>query len=911
MTRSPDGGETRAPGSPRLFALALRSFPRAFRDEFGRDMTDVFVDQLAEARRAGGVRGIAGLWLRTIPGMVRAGLGERRASAPRPRDTSQCAHGDRMLETLVADLRYAGRMLRKSPVFAVVAVLCISIGSGAVTTIFSAMNALVLRPLPGAANGAELVRMERKRVGGNDGVSASYPLYKLLRDRTHMLTGVAAWGKASFTVRSGNDTGIEVYGNLVTGNFFSLLGVRPVAGRFFLPEEDETELAHPVIVISERLWRSRFNGDAGIVGRPLSVNGHPYTVVGVAPAAFAGVDAPIATDAWVPLMMMRQVRLNAAPLANETEVWLRMCGRLKPGVPVAAAHQELAALTAAYVRESSEPLGYHRYQDIHLSLLTGLPPDASEPLSVFLSLLLGGAGLVLLIASVNVASMLSARAIARRREMAVRAALGASRGRLVRQLLTEVLVVFVLGAGGGIGLAEVATHAFALPATVISLPITLELSPDWRVMSFALAVSLMTGLVFGLAPALQAADKDIAARVRDGSSGSGTRRTVAGNVLIVGQLALSLVLLVAAGLFARALDRGSRIDPGFDARGVATAGLNTESWGYDEARARAFQHDLRDRVAALPGVTQVSFADYLPLTMRSDGDNIQIADGHDADGSIGVPVGILKIDDGYFDALRIPVVAGRAITRADDASAPNVMVINESMARKYWPAASAIGHTVGYHGARVAIVGVVRDSKTSSLTEHDHPFAYLPLLQQWEGQQTLIVRTGGDPLALAPAIERVVQQINPALPRPVINTLLRENAAILIPQRVAVLVTGTLGGVALLLAAVGLYGIISHSSSRRRREIGIRLALGARRDDVLRMILGEGVRVTMAGVAVGLVLSAGATRLLVRFLFGISPLDGATFVSVSAMFMGIAAIASYLPARRAAAASPMHTLREE
>ncbi|HEY4219477.1 MAG TPA: ABC transporter permease [Gemmatimonadaceae bacterium] len=910
MMRPPDGDNNRRPSAPRLFALALRCFPRAFRDQFGRDMIEVFVDQLAAARRAGGVRATTGLRLRTIPAMVYAGFAERRSSGARGHVTSQYPRGDQMLETLTADLRYAVRMLRKSPVFAVVAVLCISIGSGAVTTIFSAMNALVLRPLPGAANGAELVRIERKRVGGNDGVSASYPLYELLRDRTHTLTGVAAWGKASFTVRSGNDAGVEVYGNVVTGNFFSLLGVRPLAGRFFLPEEDQAELAHPVIVISEHLWRTRFNSDTSVVGRALSVNGHPYTVVGIAPAAFSGVDAPITTDAWVPLAMMHDVRLNAAPLASETAVWLRLCGRLKPGVPASAAHQELAALTAGYARESVEPVAFHQYQDIHLSQLTGLPPDASDPLAVFLGLLLGGAVFVLVIASVNVASMLSARAIARRREMAVRAALGASRGRLVRQLLTEVLVLFVLGAAGGIGLAEVATRAFALPAVVISLPITLELSPDWRVMSFALAVSLMTGLVFGLAPALQAADKDIAARVRDGSSGSGTRRTVAGNVLIVGQLALSLVLLVAAGLFARALDRGSRIDPGFDAQRVATVGLNTESWGYDEASARAFQHDVRDRVAALPGVTQVSFADHLPLTMRSDGDNVQIADGNEADATSGVPVGILKIDGGYFDALRIPIAAGRAITTADNAGAPNVMAINESMARKYWPT-GAIGRTVTYHGARVTIVGVVRDSKNWSLTEQDHPFVYLPLLQQWEGNQTLIVRTEGEPLAVAPAIERVVEQINPALPRPVVSTLQRENVAMLIPQRVAALVTAILGGVALLLAAVGLYGIISHSSGRRRREIGIRLALGARREDVLRMILGEGVRVTLAGVAVGLVLSAGATRLLVRFLFGINPLDGATFVSVSAMFVGIAALASYLPARRAAAVTPMQTLREE
>jgi predicted permease len=419
--------------------------------------------------------------------------------------------------------------------------------------------------------------------------------------------------------------------------------------------------------------------------------------------------------------------------------------------------------------------------------------------------------------------------------------------------------------------------------------------------------------VFGLTPALQAADRDIAARVRDGSPGSGTRRGWVSNALVGGQLALSLVLLVGAGLFVRALDRGNRIDPGFDARGVATAQFNTDSWAYGETRARAFYRDLRERVAALPGVTAVSFTEYLPLTTRGEGTMVKVdgSAGPATDATNGMYSGRQDVDAGYFDALRTTIVAGRAIDRTDDASAPKVAVVNETFVRRTWPGQSAVGRTVGYQGDRVTVVGVARDAKYSTLTEPLRPFLYLPIAQHWSATQTLVVRASGDPLALAPDIARAVRAIDPTLPRPTVTTLGRENSVALIPQRVAALVSGTLGAVGLLLAAVGLYGVISHSSSRRRREIGIRLALGARRGDVLQMILREGMRVTAIGVAIGLVLSTAATRLLVRYLFGVSPLDALTFVVMSAMFVGIAALASYLPARRAASLSPMLTLRDE
>ncbi|HEX5830097.1 MAG TPA: FtsX-like permease family protein, partial [Gemmatimonadaceae bacterium] len=639
----------------------------------------------------------------------------------------------------------------------------------------------------------------------------------------------------------------------------------------FTPDEDRTELTHPVIVVSERFWTAHLGADSGAVGREIVVNGHRFTLIGVAPESFQGLDAPIRTDAWVPLHMQRQLtplRRRSDALRDASISWLR------------------------------------------LSPLTGLPPDASGRLTGFLGLLLGASGLVLLIASVNVAAMLSARALARWREMAVRAALGAARGRLIRQLLTEILVLFALGAIGGMTLALVATSALERLPIPAELPIALELSPDPRVFAFALLISLLAGVVVGLAPARRAAPSDVAARLRDGSTGSSARRTLMGNALVIGQLALSL-LLVGAGLFMRALQHAGRIDPGFDSAGVATVQLNAESWGYDEARGRAFFRALRERVAAVPGVTTVSYTSVLPLVMQSSGADIQVGGTAAGGGDGRLSIQLLQVDPGYFPTLRIPLLAGREITGRDDERAPKVAVVNETLARRVWPDGSALGRTFGYRGEQVTIVGIARDARYASLTEATPALAYFPLAQRWQARQALIVRSAGDPRTLAPAIQGAMRAIDAELPRPPVTSLEQAMTIGLLPQRVAALVTGVLGTVGLLLATAGLYGVIAHAVSRRTREIGIRLALGARRVDVLRMIVREGMRLTTAGVAIGLLLAAALTRLMAGYLLGVSPLDGVSFGAMSAIFVAVALLASWLPARRAAGADPTVALRAE
>jgi predicted permease len=529
-----------------------------------------------------------------------------------------------------------------------------------------------------------------------------------------------------------------------------------------------------------------------------------------------------------------------------------------------------------------------------------------------MALLLGASGLVLLIASNNVAAMLLARAVARRRETAVRLALGATRGRLVRQLLTESLLLYVLGAAGGVLVAVNATRLLARLPMPVNTPFVLDdLSPDGRVLAFTLVVSLATGVAFGLVPALQSVRVDVNGRLRDDTAGAGSRRSTAQNVLIAGQMAVSLLLLVAAGLFLRALDRGRRVDLGFDPSNVAVASLTTGTSGYDDAKARRFYRSLRDELAQTPGVVAVTYAGDLPLSrynsveLRIDGSAVPPASGG------GTRVSFVDVDAGYFEVVRMPIVEGRGFT-IDDERAPRVAVVNQAFARRHWPA-GAVGRTFHRGGEAVTVVGVARDAKYSSLGEELRPFVYFAIGQSAAPAYSaqLLVRTSGDPARLASAIRTAVRDFDPLLPAPATTTLSAATGGVLLPQRVAAIVTTVLGSVGLLLAAVGLYGIVAYLVGQRTREIGVRVALGAGRRDVLRLVVGAGMRPVAAGMAIGLVLAMGATRLLVSFLFGVSPLDAVTFVGGAAVLTAVALTASYLPARRAAATDPVRALRVE
>ena len=803
-----------------------------------------------------------------------------------------------MISPLLTDLRFAARMLRKSPIFTLVIVFVIALGSGAVTTIFSAMNAVVLRPLPGVARLDRLVTLRPARADATEAEQGSYSFYTYLRDRTTTLDGATAWGRVTLTI-SARGQNATVYGNLVSGNYFDVLGVRPALGRFFAADEDRTPGAHPVIVVSHAFWSARLGSASDAVGSGLLVNGTPVTLIGVAPPAFRGVSTGLQVDAWAPITMQPVLR----PRSNLTNAsWLWLFGRLRPGVERDAARAELSALVNARFLESGEADTPRAVRAASVTPLTGFPGGERGPLLGFFSVLLGAASLVLLIAGVNVAAMLSARYTARRREMAVRAALGAGRARLLRQLLTEILTLFAVGAGGGFVIALGATTALEQIPLPANLPIALELSPDWRVFAFALGVSLLSGLAFGLTPALGVARRDITARLRTDSAGSGVRQSRVSRGMIVAQVALSLVLLVAAGLFVRALGQGRQIDPGFATANVVTATLDAESWGYDEARARAFFRTLRERVQTLDTVAAMSYTGRLPLMGGSSIDNVTI------DGS-ELAIHYTPVDAHYFATVGIPVNAGRSFDESTGQRSPRVAVVNETLARRLAP--GAIGRTFRFRNELTTVIGVARDAKYATLLEPTPPFAYFPLAQIWHPAPTLIVRTSGASDRFSADFHQAILSIDRNLPPPRIVPLEQATAIVLLPQQAGAIVTAVLGGVGLMLAAAGLYGIMAFSAGRRIREIGIRIALGAARSDVLRMLVGEGARLGAIGIGVGLVLAAATTRLMQSWLFGVSPLDLPTFAGMAAVFALVALAASYLPARRAADADPVVALRAE
>ena len=805
---------------------------------------------------------------------------------------------ENIVGTLLADARFAARTLRRTPVFTVVVVFVISLGSGAVTTVFSGINALVLRPLPGVPQAEGLISLRPARTDGTVADQGSYDFYSYLREHARSVD-TAAWGRVSLTITA-RGQGTAAYGNMVSGNYFDVLGVRPALGRFFAPDEDRVPGGHPVLVVSHAFWTSRLDGLATAIGQTVLVNGTAFTVIGVAPAGFEGVFTGLRADAWVPLMMQPQLR----PRSNLTTAsWLWLFGRLRQGATMEASRQELSALAVARAANPASTFPHGPVPTVRVAPLSGLPKGAGGTLLGFMTVLLAAAGLVLVIAGVNVAAMLSARYAARRRELAVRAALGAGRSRLVRQLLTEVLILFLLGALGGFIVAHLATAALERLPLPQNVPLSLELSPDTRVLAFAIGVSLLTGLMFGLVPALQAARRHVIWWLRDDSAGAGQRRTLMSRGVIVTQLALSLVLLVAAGLFIRALNSGARIDPGFEIAGVTTAALDPDAWGYEEATARSFYATLRQRVSRLPGVVAVSYTGRLPLMMGSSPDTITVANAE-------IPVHTGSVDVDYFAALRLPLLHGRPFLETDDGRAERVAVVNETLAQKQWPD-GAVGKTFRLGDARVTIVGIARDAKYATLDESTPSFVYVPLAQRWQPNQVLLVRTAGDPVQFGPAIEDAMRSIDPALPRARVTTLRQATDMVLLPQRAAAIVTGALGGVGLLLAAVGLYGIMAFSAGRRTREIGIRMALGARRSTVLWMMVGEGLRLAGLGIGLGLALATAATPRIADWLFHVNPLDRATFLAMSTVLVLVALVATYLPARRAVRADPLAALRAE
>lgn len=820
------------------------------------------------------------------------------------------------MTAMLADLRYAWRTLLRTPGFVAVAVVSLAVGIGANTTIFSIVSGLLFRPLP-VPRPQEIVGLFTSDYSGPPFGTSAYADYLDIAARSQTLKGLTAHAMEPVSFSSQGITE-RLAAELVSANYFDVLEVRPALGRGFAPEEGDPLHPIAVVVLSDAVWRSRFGSDAGILGRTITVSGRPMTVVGVMPSRFQGILRGLKLDFWMPAPM--QGVLDPSP-----DQWSRgsrsftLTGRLKPGVTAAAAQAEMSVLAERLHREHPQEWTDVRGAGRRLTLLTEsririAPPEARGPAVAGSLLLMVVVGLVLLVVCANLAGLLLARAAARRREIAIRLALGATRGRLIRQFVTESALVTFIGGGLGLLVAAWMTRLLQRFQPPIGVPVRLELPVDFRVMAFAVGISLFTGVLLGLVPSLQASRPALVPALKDESTGGRPVRTRMREAFIVGQVALSFLLLIAAGLFLRSLGRANAIDPGFGARNGAMATVDLSLNGYPPERARMLTDAALERLRATPGIEAASWTTLVPLALGGTSRRGMNVRDYARQPGEDLEFHFARVSDGYFETMQVQIVRGRAIDARDGLGAPGVVVVNQTFARRFWPKSDPLGQGIsvrGPAGPYLTVVGVARDGKYQTMTEDPVPFAYFPLAQEYYPVITLVARSSGDPAAALSAVRANLLAADPDLPIFSAQTLDEHLALTLLPQRVAAAVLGGFGGVALLLAAMGIYGIVAFSVSQRTREIGVRVALGAARSDVIRLMVRNGMRPVAIGVGIGLVSALATTRLLKSFLTGVSPTDPATFAGVVLAFLGVALWAALLPARRAARIDPLMALRSE
>ena len=810
---------------------------------------------------------------------------------------------------LWGDLRIGARLLRRTPGFTTVAALTLALGIGANTTIFSVVNALLLRPMPGVSRPDELVLIGRTQAGqGFD--TFSYPDYLDYRDHATRLSGIGAYYGAPAHLSTGGASD-RVRAGVVSGNYFRVLGVKAAAGRTFLAEDDGAPNANPVVVLSYGLWRRRFGADSSVVGRRITINAHAFTVIGVAVEGFTGIERNSSYDVFVPLAMTGALRPGfERALGARDAVWLQLFGRLAAGRTTVAAESELQGIASRLARAYPES---NAERGVAVSGGIGFDPGSRAAIQSFAGILLGVVALVLLIACANVANLLLARGAARRQEFAVRASLGASRARLVRQLLAEgLLLSFMGGALGfalGVGTARVIVR---LPLFASSLT-TIDPTPDGRVLLFTMVAAILSAVIFGVPSAFRASRTELVTSLKTSTTGGGVRRSLLRNGLLVSQLALSIVLLVAAGLFLRTLGALYATPPGFDTGQVLIATVDVALQGYDEERGRRFYDELEQRASTLPGVTGVGLGYMIPLGGGGWDTRIYPAEITPTKEDPGLKTDINAVSVGYFGAIHMPVVQGRGFANTDRGGSPPVAVVNEVIARQLWPNQDPIGKRfrIGRDGEILTVIGVVQTAKYRSLVESSRPFFYRPFAQVYQTPMTLHVATTGDPRALISPVRQLVQALDRDLPVYRIQTLGDRLSGSVSMQRTAATLVASYGLLALLLAAIGLYGSMTYVVARRTREIGIRMALGARTAVVMRQVLREALVLALLGAAIGAVAAIPIARLLRNQLFGVGPGDPMTFAAVTVGLVIVAVAAAVSPAWRATRVDPVVALRSD
>ncbi len=844
---------------------------------------------------------------------------ERIYRMPKQEPTPLAAEsGGNFLEDLSRDVRYAARSMRKNPMFVLFVVATLALGIGANTTIFSVINTLILNPLP-VPGSSELFALSGSEAKTSAKTAAPLSLsYLNLRDleaRSESFASLAGYtGTQVLTLQTGGAPQ-RMFGEFVTGNYFSTLGLEPARGRFFLPDEDSHPGAHPVAVMSYAAWQAKFGGANDIVGKTLRLNNLVFTVIGVAPPRFIGVSAIFGPDLWIPAAMVEQTLPAELPdaLHNRGKAAFQGIVRLKPGITITQAQANVATIASALAREFPEVNEGRsaRVQPVSDVLLGNNGSSGAGQTPILL--LLAVAGIVLLIACSNVANLLLSRSAARRQEIAIRLAIGASRQRLLRQLLTESVFLGLLS--GIVGAAVGYFGALLLwsfrPADVSSNLISPNLNAN--VFVFAFVISVAAGFLFGVVPALRASRAAMAETLKEEtrSTGVGRRRVTFTNALIVGQVAFSFLSLVMAALFLRSVDRAYQIDPGFETKKLAIFLTNPGQAGYNKPQIQAFYKDVRERVSALPGIASASWSSNLPLWGRlASGLKIE---GRAQRSKADVITSVMNtVDVNYFETAGVRILEGRGFTNVDRADSTPVAVVNQKAAHDYWPGQNALGKRIqlpGEKGFR-QIVGIARTANYSSLGEPPQPCVYVPLEQNFSGAMTLYVRSKGDPRTILLPVQQAVHALAPRIFLEDARTGSKILDQGLYGARIAVALLAIFGLLALGLASIGLYGILAYSVTRRRREIGLRMALGAGQNSVLGLILRQGMSLVLTGVVLGLAAALLIGRLLSRMLFGISAGDPVSVLSAAAVLLLIAAFACYLPARSASRVDPMTALHE-
>ncbi len=822
------------------------------------------------------------------------------------------------MDTLIQDVRYGLRMLVKNPGFTLVAVLSLALGIGANTTIFTLINTVLLHSIP-VRDPARLVGIfvtdEQNKNSLFNTLTISGPNWKDIRDQNEVFEGTSGYTTSTVSLSGGTGEPEQIVGDLVSGNFFTLLGVTPALGRAFLPEEDKVDGANPVVVLGDALWRRRFAADPGIVGKVVTLNGHGFTVVGVAARGFKGINTLGGPDLWVPLAMHGQILsgFTAENYEDRRALLFNAIARLKQGVTIEQA--DAAVKTIAKRLEQQYPTPNRGRSTVLLPIAQAtVNPNFRRLLVMAGGLLMTVVGLVLLIACANVANLLLARATARRKEIAIRLSMGAGRLRLVRQLMTESVVLAILGGAAGLLLAFWARDlllAFRPPQAFFGI---VDLDLDMRVLVFTLLVSILTGLLFGIVPALQASRPDLIVELKErtGQPGQSGRRVSLRGLLVVAQVALSLVSLIGAGLFLRSLMNTERIDPGFDAPNLLTLSFDVGAQGYDQPRGEEFEKRLLETVRALPGVRAAALSADLPMG-GGVGRTVFPEGQEPATGAVGQFTTANQISPGYLDTLGIRLVRGRDVTDMDRAGTPLVVIINEAMAKQFWKDQDALGKRFKFFGDQEfrQVVGIARDTKIFTLGEAPQPQAFIPALQFYTPAMTVNVRSAGDGDALLPTLRRTIQAFEPTMPLTNVDTAQALISQALWAPRMGAALLSVFGLIALILAAIGIYGVMSYSVNQRTHEFGLRMALGARPGDVLTLVLRQGMTLVVIGLVGGIAAAVAATRLIGTLLVGMSATDPATFALISVLLAAVAALAGYLPARRATRVDPMVALRYE